>query len=427
MYSYSGIKYIFDSGLPVDGTTISTLTSCVLVLCGFMTGAGGNAGLTGAVNSTAKTFPDKARATATGVVISGFGLSAFLFSTISRLEFAGNTSSFLRLLSLGTAIPMIVGFFFVRAIPLPPSEVPEEEGRSRDQPISMDEQDGEHSALLAAQEGVSDAPIQLSRRAALNQGLPPNVYGRKLWTSSDFWLLFTILSLLAGTGLMFINNVGSMSQALYTKSVEVYNPIDAARWQADQVSSISLLNFSGRIFIGLVSDYAKNRFSFPRSYSLVLVSSFFFISQVMASLIVDDIKHLWMASAMLGLAHGSVFSLFPNVCLEWFGMPHFSENWGYLSASPIVAGNIFSVVFGRNLDSHDLSSPDVAHSTVVSTTCTLGRGCYVDALYLTTAGCFLAIILSVWAGLRDRRKLAAGAAHQNRASEVLWENPGRDE
>jgi len=49
------------------------------------------------------------------------------------------------------------------------------------------------------------------------------------------------------------------------------------------------------------------------------VSSFFFISQVMAAN-VDDVRHLWMASAMLGLAHGSVFSLFPNVCLEWFGM-----------------------------------------------------------------------------------------------------------
>lgn len=39
------------------------------------------------------------------------------------------------------------------------------------------------------------APVQLSRRGALSQGLLPNVYGSKLWTSSDFWLLFIILSL----------------------------------------------------------------------------------------------------------------------------------------------------------------------------------------------------------------------------------------
>lgn len=45
----------------------------------------------------------------------------------------------------------------------------------------------------------------------------------------------------------------------------------------------------------------------------------FFVSQVVAGS-VSNIDHLWIASALLGLAHGSVFSLFPTVCLEWFGM-----------------------------------------------------------------------------------------------------------
>ena len=57
----------------------------------------------------------------------------------------------------------------------------------------------------------------------------------------------------------------------------------------------------------------------PRSYSLVLVSFFFFISQVVAAN-EDRIENLWIASTLLGLAHGSVFSLFPTVCMEWFGM-----------------------------------------------------------------------------------------------------------
>ena len=54
--------------------------------------------------------------------MSGYGLSAFLFSTLSRLFFAGNTSSFLLLLSIGTAIPMVIGFFLIRPIPLPPTD-----------------------------------------------------------------------------------------------------------------------------------------------------------------------------------------------------------------------------------------------------------------------------------------------------------------
>ncbi|GLB33202.1 putative MFS general substrate transporter [Lyophyllum shimeji] len=422
---YSGIRYIYDSGIPASSTTISTFTFCVLVVCSFMTGSGGNAGLTSAVNSTAKTFPDKARATTTGIVISGFGLSAFLFSTISRVEFAGNTSSFLLLLSLGTSIPMIIGYFFIRPIPLPPTDpvAGVEQGGSRSESDALNHEDSENHALLASEEDLPIAPVQLSRRAALSQGLLPNVYGRKLWTSKDFWLLFTILSLLSGTGLMFINNVGSMSQALYAKSTPIYDPVEAARWQADQVSMISLLNFLGRIFIGLVTDYGKNRYGLPRSYSLGLVSFFFFISQVMAAN-VDDIRNLWMASAMLGLAHGSVFSLFPNVCLEWFGMPHFSENWGYLSISPIFAGNLFSVAFGRNLDAHETTPTEsLASSTSVAVgQCTLGRQCYVDAIYLTAASCFIAMLLSVLAGWRDRQKLEMGARIASRRSEVVWES-----
>lgn len=56
---YSGIRHIYDSGISSSATTISTFTFCLLVACGFMTGAGGNGGLTSSVNSTAKTFPDK--------------------------------------------------------------------------------------------------------------------------------------------------------------------------------------------------------------------------------------------------------------------------------------------------------------------------------------------------------------------------------
>lgn len=62
-----------------------------------------------------------------GVVISGFGLSAFLFSTMAHVAFPGNTSDFLLILAVGTALPMVLGFFLVRPIPLPHSIVVEEE------------------------------------------------------------------------------------------------------------------------------------------------------------------------------------------------------------------------------------------------------------------------------------------------------------
>ena len=70
---------------------------------------------------------------------------------------------------------------------------------------------------------------------------------------------------------------------------------------------------------GLVSDFMKNKYGMPRSYCLILVAVMFFISQVVTGSI-NDITHLWIASALVGLAYGSVCSLIPTVCLEWFGM-----------------------------------------------------------------------------------------------------------
>lgn len=41
-----------------------------------------------------------------------------------------------------------------------------------------------------------------------------------------------------------------MSQTLYAKNNSHYDEVEAARWQATQVSTISVMNFLGRILIG---------------------------------------------------------------------------------------------------------------------------------------------------------------------------------
>ncbi|KAF5309184.1 hypothetical protein D9619_012743 [Psilocybe cf. subviscida] len=463
MGGYTGIRYLYDSDLPTGEASLSALGFVILVLFSYMTGAGGNAGLVSAVNSTAKTFPDKARASTTGLVISGFGLSAFFFSSIAHLLFAGNTSSFLLVLALGTACPMIMGYFLVQPIPLPAQDgydIVEDDDEEEDldgissalaphdnshlldhdfiqphhphyirrhDPVAASERVARpqspvelgNSRHTSDDEGINAVRIRsLSRGAAIVYDTSPNVYGKKLWRSGDFWLLFSILSMLSGTGLMYINNVGSMSQALYAHQHPKYDEAEASSWQATQVSAISLMNFSGRIFIGLISDFGKNNYDMPRSYSLVLVAFFFFVSQV-ATATIDRIEHLWLASALLGLAHGSVFSLFPTVCLEWFGMPHFSENWGYLSMAPMAAGNLFSIAFGSNLDAHD-----GAKSTAASAPqCLEGLNCYVGTIYLTAGATFLSVLLSVWAGRRDRRKINAARRRKisRRAGDTSWD------
>ena len=138
-----------------------------------------------------------------------------------------------------------------------------------------------------------------------------------------------------------------MSQCLYAYNNPNYDDLVGSGWQAAQVSTISIMNFSGRILIGkhcshyfyplcsvcagLVSDFTKSKYGMPRSYCLVLVAVIFFISQI-ATASINDITHLWIASALVGLAYGGAFSLLPTVCLEWFGL---RKSW--VSLSPLLS------------------------------------------------------------------------------------------
>ena len=147
--------------------------------------------------------------------MSGYGLSAFLFSTISHIFFVGSVSPLLLLLSLGTSIPMILGFFFARPIPLPVEELSREvdsetsssaygqcnSTASRTPLLNHDrhinEQDDEEvqpNPSLRSQTCETSGQT-LSRRTAMALDMFPNIYGKTLWCSSDFWLLFGIQSI----------------------------------------------------------------------------------------------------------------------------------------------------------------------------------------------------------------------------------------
>jgi hypothetical protein len=132
-----------------------------------------------------------------------------------------------------------------------------------------------------------------------------------------------------------------MSQALIAKDNADYDEIEAGAWQAKQVSTISVMSFVGRLligncqftlnvhfcrtalltdrWIGIVSDFVKQRLKLPRSFCCMLVAFLALCSQLVV-ISIEDVQHLWQASALLGLAYGCTFSLLPNVSIEWFGL-----------------------------------------------------------------------------------------------------------
>ncbi|KAH7881863.1 major facilitator superfamily domain-containing protein [Phlebopus sp. FC_14] len=471
LFGYSGIKRMYDDGVG-DGATVSTFHFAVLVACGFMTGLGGNAGLAASVNTTARSFPDTARATTTGLVLSGFGLSAFWFSTLASTFFPGDTSAFLLVLALGTSIPMLIGLFIVRPVPLPSKtdshhQVPDvvdgyDPIPSGDAAVFIgdeeldaqaDTEESSRAPLLAhgsehssyqVPEPSSAVEMHPARSLSRQRGDLPNIHGKQLWLTRDFYLLFTIMAILSGTGIMYINNVGSISQALYAKANPIYDDREALKWQSAQVSTVSIGNFAGRILIGLISDFTRIKLRLPRAYCLCIVSSLFVISQASA-IGVASVTQLWMASALLGLAYGSLFGICPTIVIEWFGLAHLSENWGYASFAPLVGGNLFSLMFGRNLDAHapnqdtrsslptattstpstllSFSTTHTVSSPIISTRelpsdhqCFDGRECYVTSLQVTMVACMFALGLSVWAGIRDGRRESVHKARRGSGS-----------
>ncbi|KAG6375350.1 major facilitator superfamily domain-containing protein [Boletus reticuloceps] len=452
LVGYLGIKQMYDDGVG-SAATVSPLHLASLVACSFMTGLGGNAGLGAAMNTTAKSFPPSARATTTGLVLSGFGLSAFWFSLLAHTLFPGDTSAFLSILAFGTAIPMIIGLFIVKPVPLHPTSshtmvegydsIPTGEGIVfvGEAQVAMDSEadvdaDADSAPLLPHEQETSsyqaslptsavklNPPVHLHRERSVgnkDKDALPDIHGKRLWLTPDFYLVFMIMAICSGTGLMYINNVGSISQALYAKTHTVYDDVEAAKWQAAQVSILSLGNFAGRILVGLISDFGHIRLRIPRAYCLCIVSSLFIVSQATA-MIVSSVETLWVATLLLGLAYGFLFGSCPSIMIEWFGMAHFSENWGYLSFSPVLGGNLFSLMFGRYLDAHvpvqdARSSLGTRVLSIISLgsrelpsehQCFDGKACYLGSLQLTLVACIISLGLSWRAGIRDGQKIKA--------------------
>ncbi|KAF5342863.1 hypothetical protein D9757_014823 [Collybiopsis confluens] len=67
------------------------------------------------------------------------------------------------------------------------------------------------------------------------------------------------MSLIDSFAFRGISTVSGLWLKRYTRTRTLMDEIDAAQWQAAQVSTVSFMNFAGRIVIGLLSDFVKLR------------------------------------------------------------------------------------------------------------------------------------------------------------------------
>lgn len=405
LVGYLSIRAIYDGGIGAVGIY-------GLIAAEALTGIGSCCALSSSTNAVAKSFEVETRGGYLSLVMSAFGISAAFFSSLSHLPFLDDTSSLLLLLALWTSTSLLLGAVFIRPPVETPGEVPE--------------------GYKAVEVNEVDSPVVDSRPIVHKE--EEGVSGIALFKERDFQLLWSVMFLLSGTGLMYINNVGTMAQSLSTAEA---SPIPLATIQAHLVTVLSIFNCGGRLFSGFTSDYFAHRahgsIRFPRLVWLSIIAIGFILSGI-TTINTRSLEGLFWPTAMTGLSYGALFGVMPVLCLEAHGVRSFSKNNGLLSLAPAVGGNLVNIAFGRIYDSHvpvpDFS-PFPSSSPTTNTTslftrvtgardssklCVLGPQCYVEVFYLTIGMNSLALVLAIIAAIRQKE-----AVKRRRDSDVRVE------
>lgn len=124
-------------------------------------------------------------------------------------------------------------------------------------------------------------------------------------------------------------------------------------------------------------------------WCLVLASFIFCIAQVLALNILNP-NYLWLVSSLSGLGYGFLFGVFPSIVAETFGIHGLSLNWGFMTLSPVISGNIFNTFYGLVYDRHSVVDADGGRF------CPDGIECYRSAYLVTLAACGLGLITTLW-------------------------------
>ncbi|TKY90442.1 hypothetical protein EX895_000440 [Sporisorium graminicola] len=497
---YSGLSLSYTGDWTVHSTGL-------LFFLNLLTGLGNSGGFTAAMNAQAKSWGGSRRGTATALVLSGFGLSAFFYSSLSHLLFPGNTGDYLLLLAFGSMTSMLIGLGLIKIIP-PIEAAGERQHTDASRTASSGYLRRRTSSDIGARATIWQQPEALSAEATddesdANDRLHPrfngtaessrnptatsavassdeidtisnldpesqgllsgrdrskrtlhadinpshiDISGRRLFKQIDFYLIFLVMTLVSGAGLLLINNVGTITKTLWDYNHRD-NPLLVAadnadlllrrsdvtafefetlrrdakaavqHLQAQQVSAISLCNFSGRIIIGLLSDLLVNRTASAanRVWLLIVVTTLALASQLLAAFpgAVSTVDQLFAVSTLTGLAYGTLFGVCPTLVFEWFGMKHFSQNYGFVSLSPVVAGNVFNLLFGHIYDSHVPSDTSMLSVVVQALKAGNGKGqghddhptnrhlcmdgeeCYRQVFVVTSVGCVIGVVVSL--------------------------------
>lgn len=147
-----------------------------------------------------------------------------------------------------------------------------------------------------------------------------------------------------------------------------------------------------------------------RVWCLVVASGIFSLAQICA-LNVTNPHMLGFVSGFSGLGYGFLFGVFPSIVAESFGIHGLSQNWGFMTLSPVISSNVFNLFYGAVFDAHSIIDKDGVSS------CSDGLECYRSAYIVTLGACGLGLVVTLWVIWHQWKTRAAESAGKGRARE----------
>ncbi|KAF9119843.1 hypothetical protein BGW39_011869 [Mortierella sp. 14UC] len=234
----------------------------------------------------------------------------------------------------------------------------------------------------------------------------PSKSGKEFFLDGDAQSFFLIMICLAGTGLMIINSISAMVDAVAgaergggggfvggDNGGGDDNKSPVASIRAAHVGLISLSSYAGRILSGFGSDVAIAQYGAHRVYVMPIAAFCMGLAQVAGMF--ANLQWLYLTSILTGLAYGGFFGVAGTVVAELWGEETCGQNWGWLSWGSAIGGMLFNLLFGLVMDAE---RPEVDGEPQ---TC-YGHHCYRWALITSFAACMLSCALSVRMALRQR-------------------------
>ncbi|KAL1917842.1 uncharacterized protein VTP21DRAFT_3676 [Calcarisporiella thermophila] len=314
----------------------------------FLVGVGSSCAYLAAISSQAKNFSSRYRGLALGIPIGAYGLSALVWSQIGRIWFMtgrdGQLDAFKFLWVVGLVLAGInlvnmVGMIRTRE---QGEDIEDVNERTR----LVDDNKYKRSGLEWENEECEEREVVL--RVEQDTLIAPNTDIIKPNDQQEFfcnpttWIFFSGLILICGMGLMYINSVGAIIEALYTDKVTSFpsSKLSVSALTALHVSLLSAFSCIGRVLTGLVSDICERRFKIERVWFFIFAALMMFFAQLAcASLVSSSNRALLIITATVGYAYGSTFTVAPAITIDLYGLTHFGRNWGWMSWAPGIGGD----------------------------------------------------------------------------------------